>query len=134
MRVITIRQPFASLILAGVKRYETRTWPTSYTGPLGIHAAIAPPKACYRDIVRQQLGCSLEELPRGQILGTAELYECLECGLFSPSLLERSIGFWDDPNNFAWCLVQPHLFVQPIPCPGRLGFWTWPKKEVASVA
>lgn len=38
MRALTIRQPWASLIAAGVKTLETRSWSTRYRGPLLIHA------------------------------------------------------------------------------------------------
>ena len=39
MKAISIRQPFASLIVAGVKDIENRSWPTNYRGPVLIHAA-----------------------------------------------------------------------------------------------
>lgn len=39
LRCITIRQPYPSLIAHQVKRFETRSWKTSYRGPLAIHAA-----------------------------------------------------------------------------------------------
>ena len=38
MKVITICQPYAELILLGEKRVENRTWPTNYRGTIGIHA------------------------------------------------------------------------------------------------
>lgn len=38
MKALTISQPFASLIAAGSKWIENRTWPTNYRGPLAIHA------------------------------------------------------------------------------------------------
>lgn len=38
MKALTIRQPWASLIAAGVKTIETRSWSTKYRGPLAIHA------------------------------------------------------------------------------------------------
>lgn len=38
MKALTIRQPWASLIAAGVKTIETRSWTTGYRGPLLIHA------------------------------------------------------------------------------------------------
>ena len=34
MKAITIKQPFASLIAAGLKEYEFRTWKTSYRGEI----------------------------------------------------------------------------------------------------
>lgn len=43
MKTLTIRQPWASLIAAGVKTIETRSWSTRYRGPLAIHAAEATP-------------------------------------------------------------------------------------------
>lgn len=38
MKAITVRQPWASLIAAGVKTIETRSWSTKYRGPLAVHA------------------------------------------------------------------------------------------------
>lgn len=38
VRVLTLRQPWASLIALGVKSIETRSWSTQYRGPLAIHA------------------------------------------------------------------------------------------------
>ena len=38
MKVITIKQPFATLIAEGLKEYEFRTWKTSYRGEILIHA------------------------------------------------------------------------------------------------
>lgn len=49
MKFLTIRQPWASLISLGVKRIETRSWSTSFRGPLAIHAGKAKPS---RDLVR----------------------------------------------------------------------------------
>ncbi len=49
MKFLTIRQPRASLISLGVKRIETRSWSTSFRGPLAIHAGKAQPS---RDLVR----------------------------------------------------------------------------------
>jgi hypothetical protein len=39
MKVLTLHQPYASLIALGVKSIETRSWSTKYRGPLAIHAA-----------------------------------------------------------------------------------------------
>lgn len=39
MKVLTLTQPWATLVAIGAKKIETRSWPTSYRGPLAIHAA-----------------------------------------------------------------------------------------------
>ncbi len=38
MKALTICQPYAELIMRGVKRVENRTWATRYKGALLIHA------------------------------------------------------------------------------------------------
>lgn len=42
MKIITLHQPWASLVALGLKRYETRHWPTNYRGQVLIHAAKQP--------------------------------------------------------------------------------------------
>lgn len=42
MKAITIWQPWAEFIAAGVKHNETRSWATKYRGPIAIHAAVKP--------------------------------------------------------------------------------------------
>lgn len=54
MNALTIRQPWASLIAAGVKTIETRSWSTKYRGPLAIHAGTSKPK---RSAVGDWLPC-----------------------------------------------------------------------------
>jgi len=44
MKVITVKQPFASLIAEGYKEYEFRTWKSSYRGELYIHAGLGVDK------------------------------------------------------------------------------------------
>ena len=38
MRVLTLHQPWASLVAVGAKCFETRSWRTHYRGELAIHA------------------------------------------------------------------------------------------------
>ena len=39
MRVLSVKEPFATLILNGIKKIETRSWKTNYRGELFIHAS-----------------------------------------------------------------------------------------------
>ena len=39
MKALTVKQPWATLILAGEKDVENRTRRTNYRGPLAIHVA-----------------------------------------------------------------------------------------------
>jgi hypothetical protein len=38
MKALSLIQPWASLIVLGEKRIETRSWPTRHRGHLAIHA------------------------------------------------------------------------------------------------
>lgn len=42
MKIITLWQPWASLIALNLKQYETRSWSTKYRGKIAIHAAKRP--------------------------------------------------------------------------------------------
>ncbi|HLA90179.1 MAG TPA: ASCH domain-containing protein [Gemmatimonadaceae bacterium] len=86
MRVLSIQQPFAQLVVRGVKRLEVRPWGTDYRGRIAIHASAA---VVPRTIDRQwkedrEMALrfadqgwlereDLKALPRSAIIGTAEL-------------------------------------------------------------
>ena len=45
MKVISIKEPFATLIKDGVKIYETRSWKTNYRGEIYVHASMSLSKS-----------------------------------------------------------------------------------------
>ena len=55
MKVLTIREPFATLIKDKVKIYETRSWKTNYRGEIYIHAAKSRSKASNASIASTYL-------------------------------------------------------------------------------
>lgn len=104
MKALTIRQPWASEIIAGTKAIEYRTRRTHYRGELLIHAA--------------KVRCPDEpDLPLGVILGRVELVDCQE-----------------SDGRYEWLLRNPCRFTTPIPCTGQLGLWTPPAAVLAQVA
>ena len=44
MKVLSIKEPFASLISLGIKKIETRSWKTNYKGEIYIHASLTKSK------------------------------------------------------------------------------------------
>ena len=74
MKVLTIKQPWASLIMLGYKRFEFRSWKTNYRGELLIHAGQGIDKEAMK---RLQKYIS-KDMPKGKILGK-EKVEKLEC-------------------------------------------------------
>ena len=77
MKIISIRQPWAELIVQGFKDVENRTWPTRYRGPVLIHASLRPDDIT-SDEIERRFGVRLEgELPVGGIVGVTELVDCV---------------------------------------------------------
>src|SRR5262249_62191033 len=84
MRALTLYQPWASLVVLGEKKIETRSWSTRHVGPLAIHASATWPPG-FHDIcdspafrkALEHLGLLASRLPLGAVLGTADLIACL---------------------------------------------------------
>ena len=80
MKAITILQPYASLIVAGHKKYETRSWDTPYRGKIAIHSGKGKPYergAEFYARAQRLLGKDMDALPKGQIIAIATLKEIL---------------------------------------------------------
>ena len=72
MKIITIRQPWAQLIVNGSKNIENRNWATSYRGPVLIHASLNVNRAL---CLKHRL--DPDTLLRGGVVGIAEIADCV---------------------------------------------------------
>lgn len=135
MKALTIRQPYASLVMCGAKPYEFRTWRTRYRGPLVIHSGAA--FHAWHSLQWRKSRAVLdaagylvqEQLPRGALLGVVELVDCISCD----GGTDRHPLNWRQPPEhcgqfdaemFALVLERPRELRTPIPATGKLGFWT----------
>lgn len=139
MKVLTIRQPWASLIALGEKHIETRSWKTKYRGPLLIHAgkSINKESCMYEPIksVFEKHGYNYENLPIGMIIAKCELAACQKiiendgiCGITDGHLLingnEYLFGDYT-PDRYAWILDNIEMLKEPIPAKGKLSLWEY---------
>ena len=111
MRALTIRQPWASLIICGEKDVENRTWTTRYRGPLAVHAGYRADhdlQPWQQDIVER-----LNTLPRGAIIGIVDLRD----------IVSDSSSRWAETGHYHWVLTNQRP-IEPVPMRGRLGLWT----------
>ena len=118
MKILSVRQPWAWLIVAGYKPVENRTWRTSYRGPLLIHASQAMEPEDF-PMQREWIEtCGLvipEDLPRGAIVGAATLTD-----VWDKKKFERpGIRWFEGPYGFK--MEDAVEFAEPIPCRGQLG-------------
>jgi ASCH domain len=121
IRALTIRQPWAELILRGRKPFELRSWKTKYRGPLVIHAAMRVDSEDAR-----QLGLNPEMLTTGSFVGVAVLSDVRPFTGKDARLLSnrRAGGSWY-PNLFSWVLVKPRR-ISPVKAKGKLGLFKVP--------
>ena len=75
MKALSVRQPYAHLILTGLKRIENRTWQTQYRGPLVIHAGARWHERELETIERDFKVKLPDDLPLGGIVGIVDLVD-----------------------------------------------------------
>jgi hypothetical protein len=127
MKALTLTQPWASLIALGLKTVETRSWYTSYRGPLAIHAAKGfPPWAREFAETERALGRIPAQLPFGAILCTIRLVNVHPAHEVQSDItaLERYYGDFSY-SRWAWILDSLESLPDPIPAKGALGLWEW---------
>jgi hypothetical protein len=123
MKAISIRQPWASLIVAGYKTIENRTWDTGYRGPLLIHAGKRwdTDWESSRRVVLDHIHCikeTLGELPVGGIIGRVDLVHVIEAS---------SDPYWIGP--FGFVLARP-IALPFKPWTGRLQLFDVPSAAI----
>lgn len=157
MKVLSLWQPWATLVIIGAKRFETRHWSTSYRGELGIHAAKKVTRElrdlCRTEPFRSTLADagfhSFDDLPLGALLGTSQLVSIFKThagrdvmhdvqkGPASWRLLptgrERAFGDFS-PGRYAWQFEDLVWYEEPVPCRGAQGlFDPTPRERIESV-
>jgi hypothetical protein len=150
MKVLSLTQPWATLICLGAKKIETRSWKTSYRGTLLIHASKSYPKwaketaaeepfcsALRIESKREGVGIwsySYPDLPRGQIIGRCVLKDCIRTeDVAGISFEEMEFGDYAD-GRFAWILEDGQFLPQPISAKGSLGLWEFTYSPVTELA
>ena len=122
IKALTIRQPWAELILLGRKKYELRTWMTKYKGLLAIHAS---GKIDAEDA--RHFGLDPEKLVTSAFVGFVTLKEVRPYTREDARLLKkRRAGYGWFPHNLSWVLKKPKR-ISPIEAKGQLGLFSAPK-------
>lgn len=138
MKVLSMLQPWASLVVMGAKQYETRRWKTGWRGPLLIHASskkfgIREGRELERAEYFRDFVPDLDALPYGCLIGRVELVAVYptEWVVHHPDI--KPIGNWNQEFAFddfsegrwAWDFRDPQFLPTCIPVKGRLGLWEY---------
>lgn len=126
MKALTIKEPWASLIIDGYKKYEFRSWKTKYRGKILVHAGLSVEK----DMLKRFKDYKIDVKP-GYILGEVTITDCIlvdekfnkELREIDPIVYGRS----NHVENYAWKIENVIKYDEPIPCKGKLGLWNYEK-------
>ncbi|MCM3730305.1 ASCH domain-containing protein [Fictibacillus nanhaiensis] len=145
MKVISIIQPWATLIVLGEKKFETRSWRTKYKGSLAIHSSKKIDRSASKRVhIVQTLNkhgiVILDDLPTGMILATCNLEGCFEVsedkGISAVLGNEYHIASGNEyqlgdfnKGRYGWLLSNVNVLDNPIPAKGQLGLWNYQKLE-----
>lgn len=135
MKAISIRQPWASFIVLGIKDIENRTWFTRQRGTVLVHASKGMSRNEHEDAIEfaveairadprnagstkirtlRELGFAYEDLQRGGIIGTVEIIDCVN---------QSASPWFVGDYGFVLANAKPLPF-QPLK--GALGFFNVP--------
>lgn len=137
MRALSIRQPWAWLIVNGYKDIENRDWrigrkpgfggayrdrELDFPARIYVHTGKSMDVGSWEEYIRHRLTKAqwklfreLEEFPLGAIVGEIDIVACIEAADYpcSPWFM----------GKYGFVLYNPVAYKQPIPYPGRLGFF-----------
>ena len=123
MKALTIKQPWATLIMQGDKRFEFRSWKTNFRGDVLIHAG----KGLDKEAVVRLKKYLPDELPMGKILGKVTITDCVPMSdEFAKMLSKENSDIYTShsfSNNYGFQIENVEVFDTPIDAKGQLGFW-----------
>lgn len=132
MKVITIKQPFATLIAEGFKEYEFRTWKTKYCGDILIHAGKEIDKEAMKRF--SYLGLNY---PVGCIIARATITDCVyvdeslkeELKKKDPKVYQGVIQN-STKKEYGFKLTDVEK-IPPIYIKGQLGLWNYDYNDLS---
>ncbi len=128
MKVITIKQPWATLIAEGYKEYEFRTWKTKYRGEILIHAG----KGIDKEAVERFKYLKLD-YPVGKIIARSKVVDCVKVDdtlrrelaqkdpIVYKGVIDKTSNDWD---GYGFKLENIEK-INPVEIDGKLGFWNY---------
>lgn len=124
---ISIRQPWAELIVRGKKSIEIRSWHTDYRGMLWVHTGL-------KGIPELEKDFGLSYLFRGGYIGSVVLDAVVPMDRQRWEAWSLKHLCYDEykPGLYAWVLSSPYKFERPIPGPGQLNLF-YPNEELCEL-
>lgn len=127
MKVITLKQPWATLVAEGIKKYEFRTWKYKYRGEILIHAGAGIDK----DAMKKVEGLNLE-YPQKRIIAKVTIDDCLKLDdELNKKICQSNPLIYGNKNRtgFAWKLSNAQKINNDKIINGKQGIWNYDLDE-----
>jgi ASCH domain len=120
LKCLSLKQPFAELVIDGRKTIETRTWNTNFRGEFLIHSS----KAIDKDSAKK-LNIDCHRLTTGALVGRAFLYDVKKYRNRKEYVADQSKHLSDNFSQpkYGFFLKDARKLDKPIPLVGKLGFF-----------
>lgn len=123
MKVLTLKQPWASLVANGYKVYEFRSWKTKYRGEILIHAGCGVDKEWMKKVKDYGI-----DFPKKKILCKIVLEDCI----LIDDEFNKMINMMDENvygrkkrDGYAWKIGRVTKVEIPEVINGQLGLWNY---------
>ena len=128
MKVISIKEPFATLIKNGMKKIETRSWKTNYRGEIFIHAS---GKSSAKEFLTNDFVIDLikdMDMNFGNIICRCNLVDCIYMDEkflndIKQNKVEYNLGEYK-VGRYAW-VMEDITPIYPIKAKGKLNIWNF---------
>lgn len=133
MKVLSIIEPWASLIKEKIKYIETRSWKTNYRGKIFIHASLKKVSKSDQKINHLISLLKDKEFKYGYIIAEANLVDCVYMDeeflkRIKENDTEYICGEYKE-GRYAWILNDIKPLKTPIKAKGNLGIWNYNKND-----
>ena len=122
MRVITLKQPWATLVAEGIKKYEFRSWKINYRGEILIHAG----KGIDLEAMKKFSNLNLE-FPHSRILAKIKILDCIKLNAkVNKAIINENklvYGNKHDRTGYAWKLEVVEKIRNSQEISGKQGIW-----------
>lgn len=123
MKILTLKQPWASLVANGYKIYEFRSWKTNYRGEILIHAGCGVDKEAMKKVESFNL-----DFPKKRILCKVVLEDCILIDEEFNNMINKEnelVYGRKIRDGYAWKLGKLEKLNIDKEINGKLGFWNY---------
>ncbi len=123
MKALSLKQPFAELIVSGRKTIELRKWNTKFRGEFFIHASKNPDEEAMKSF-------GFVNLPLGVIVGKSKLIGVKKYGDEEEHKKDKDKHLADSSWGKFGFILEDAKRIEPIPAKGKLGFWEFVEERL----